>query len=274
MNKKIIDRVHKTQIKILDEIDSICNTNKIDYFLIGGTLLGAIRHGGFIPWDDDIDIAMPRDSYNKFIQVCENYLSAEYELDYSGNNSRYWLPLLKVRKKGTVYAQEFQDDDENVPQGIWVDIFPLDNVKYENSLLQTIQAKLVYLLRAFILYKQGYVKTVRRRNKILFTLFKNMSISTAFQLQEKIMTVWNNNDTLYFVSLASRYGYKKQTILKDKYVPSTKLKFEGKFYNAPNDSNYILKRVYGDYMKLPPEDKRVTHNPVRLKFEGEDEIIF
>ena len=88
------------------------------------------------------------------------------------------------------------------------------------------------------------------------------------------MSYNGRNDSEYHINLGSNYNYIKQTIPKDKYYPPVKVEFEGDFYNAPNDWDYVLKRIYGDYMKLPPKDKRVTHNPVRIKFEDGEEIIF
>lgn len=85
------------------------------------------------------------------------------------------------------------------------------------------------------------------------------------------MTLWNNQNTQYFVNLASLYDYRIETIPKSKFFPAVKVEFEGKYYNAPRDWDYILTRVYGDYMQLPPEAKRVNHKPVRIDFGDKDE---
>ena len=98
MEDSILKRIHKIQVEILDEIVRICEKYSLEYCLIGGTLLGAIRHKGFIPWDDDLDITMPRDSYEKFIRLCNSELNSKYLLDIYETNPDYWLPFAKVRK--------------------------------------------------------------------------------------------------------------------------------------------------------------------------------
>lgn len=264
MDQKTLSKLHEIETNILKEIVRICEENNLTYMLIGGTLLGAIRHKGFIPWDDDLDIAMPRKSYDKFLEICKRDLNSQYSLDYHTNNKYYWLPFAKIRRKGTVYEEAFLRNNDNIPKGVWVDIFPLDSVMKEKSILQTLQAKLVFSLSILIRYKLGYARPQKKTTKIMFNLFKFMSINKLFSIQEKIMTVWNREEAEYFVNLGSKYGYKKQTILKEKYLPTVKVEFEGNFFNAPKDWEFILKRIYGDYMKLPPKEERVTHDPVRI----------
>ncbi len=266
MDNLMLDKLHSIQVEILDEIARICDSNNLDYFLIGGTLLGAIRHKGFIPWDDDLDIAMPRDAYDKFISLCYSQLSDEYILDSFENNSGYWLPFIKIRKKNTIYEEKAISAKRNIPKGVWVDIFPLDNVKYSKSMIQMLQAKLVKYIMGYIGRKQGYIQASSSVKKnILFNFFRFINIPIAFKIQHKIMTIWNDQETRYFVNLGSQYNYVKQTIPKDKYYPPVKVEFEGKLYNAPNDWDYILTRIYGDYMQLPPVEKRTSgHHIVKV----------
>jgi lipopolysaccharide cholinephosphotransferase len=265
MDNILLSKLHSIQVEILDEIVRICDSNRLDYFLIGGTLLGAIRHKGFIPWDDDIDIAMPRDAYDKFISLCNSELSNKYMVDSFENNSGYWLPFIKIRKRNTVYEEKIISANKSIPKGVWVDIFPLDNVKHLKSIVQFLQAKLVKYIRHFISIKQGYSTVTSIKGIILFNLFRLINTHTAFKIQHKIMTIWNDQETRYFVNLGSQYNYVKQTIPKDKYYPPVKVEFEGKLYNAPNDWDYILTRIYGDYMQLPPVEKRTSgHHIVKV----------
>jgi lipopolysaccharide cholinephosphotransferase len=265
MDNLMLNKLHSIQVEILDEIVRICDSNRLDYFLIGGTLLGAIRHKGFIPWDDDLDIAMPRDAYDKFISLCYSELSDDYILDSFKNNSGYWLPFIKIRKKNTIYDEKATSAKKNIPKGVWVDIFPLDNVRYSKCMKQSLQAILVKYIKNYISVKQGYSYAASIEGIILFNLFKFISVRRAFKIQHKIMTLWNDQETRYFVNLGSQYNYVKQTIPKDKYYPPVKVEFEGKLYNAPNDWDYILTRIYGDYMQLPPVEKRTSgHHIVKV----------
>ena len=273
MKNTILKRLHEIELEILDEIVRICECNNIQYFLIGGTLLGAIRHKGFIPWDDDLDIAMPRADYDRFLEICKSELNEKYIVDHYETNKEYWLPFAKIRKKGTIYEQAILSNNPKALKGIWVDIFPLDNAKYQDSIMQKLQAAIVKLLRRNIGVQHKYYRVNSWKGKIIFSLMRMFSIRTSFNLQHKVMTWWNDKDTDYFVNLGSQYGHKKQTIRKDKYFPATKVEFEGGLYYAPNDWDYILTRIYGDYMKLPPEDKRVSHNPIRVDFGDEEDKI-
>ena len=95
----VLQSLQKVEIEILDEIDRICRMNNINYCLVGGTLLGAVRHGGFIPWDDDVDVAMPRNDYERFMDVCKSELSDDFYLHSIKTDKTYWYPFIKIRKK-------------------------------------------------------------------------------------------------------------------------------------------------------------------------------
>lgn len=265
-----LDLTKKIQIEILDEIVRLCNKYNLEYYLIAGTLLGAIRHGGFIPWDDDLDIAMPRDSYNKLIKICDNELSSEYELDYFKTNKKYWLPFIKIRKKDTIYEEEFLKIYDDIPKGVWIDIFPLDKAKQEKSFVQSMQSRIIRYLRSIITWKNKYdvPKTIKR--KMLFVATFWLPQSLFFKLQDFFMTLFNNRDYNYWINFGSKYNVVKQTIPKDKYQPATQIEFEGKFYAAPRDYIYILKRIYGNYMKIPSVENQVTHKPSKVVINGKE----
>lgn len=271
MQKEILDKLHTLEVEILDEIVRICKKNNLNYFLIGGTLLGAKRHKGFIPWDDDLDIAMSRNDYEKFIKIADTELKDRYILDFYKTNKKYWLSFAKVRIKNTIYEEK---DLKNycTEKGIWVDIFPLDSAKKENSLILNIQWKIIKNLKILVSNKLSVNKENKKTKKFIEKL---TNIHIAIALMNYFMKMQNNNKNKYFVNFGSQYGIKKQTHLKEKYFPTTELEFEGKKYSVPNDYDYVLTKIYGkDYMKLPPIEKRVTHNPIKIKFEDGQEVVF
>jgi lipopolysaccharide cholinephosphotransferase len=268
----VLRRLQLTELEILKEVVRICKENMLQYFLIGGTLLGAVRHRGFIPWDDDIDIAMPRDDYERFLTLCKEQLDSKYYVHSSDTDPSYWLPFAKVRKHNTVF-DEVGVAHRNVPKGIYVDIFPLDCADRQTSLPQTIQAKVVRYLTTLILYRTGLRSSrgIGWKRHLLLSVSSVFSIHSLSKFQQRIMS-WNRNDDApYYASLGSHYDSFKQGILKDIYLPATEVEFEGELFNAPRDWDYVLKRIYNDYMGLPPEDNRVTHKPVRIIFDTEEQ---
>jgi len=261
-----LEKLHRIQIEILNEIVSICEANNIQYFLSYGTLLGAVRHKGFIPWDDDLDISMPRNDYERFLRLCGKELSDSYILDCSQTNDRYWLPFAKIRKRGTIY-EERAVENVDTPKGIWVDVFPLDSVKYQSSPLQSFQQFLVTVLCFNLLVKQINYIPHTFKGKLARLLLSCISVDTSFSWLDKLMRLWNNDEgATYFVCFVDGVEIKKKTIHKSKFLPSVKLEFEGILYEAPNDYHYILTQIYGDYMELPPEEQRKNHDPILIDY--------
>lgn len=260
VHKEQLAAVHRIQIEILNEIVQICNRHNLQYFLIAGSLLGAVRHRGFIPWDDDLDIAMPRQDYTRFLAICEHELSSTYVADHYGTNPKYWQSYAKIRKNGTVYELKSQVGIEGIPKGVWVDVFPLDNIK-PGKIFVTIQAFAFKLIKSNIATKQlpSAPKTMKRR--IVSALLAPLSVDASFELLHKVMTFWNTTECDYF-ALFFDGDEKKRIIPKSKYFPPKHLEFEGGIYEAPNDPHYILEKMYGDYMKLPPLEERLGHGPV------------
>ena len=134
MTNSKLRKVQLTELEILEKIDEICKKNNINYFLIGGTLLGDVRHKGFIPWDDDIDIGMLREDYEKFINVClkNGALGKDYYLHCNESDDDYFIPFIKVKKNNTTFAEK-NIENINTHKGIFLDIFPYDNVPKPHS---------------------------------------------------------------------------------------------------------------------------------------------
>lgn len=263
IDNEVLRRLQLTQLEILDEIVRICENNDIHYYLVGGTLLGAIRHKGFIPWDDDLDIAMPRKDYVKFCNLCKTQLSSKYMLHSAETDDDYWLIFAKVRKKGTV-INEGNIKHLDVEKGIYVDIFPFDDAPKEKKSIRT---KIIKTLSNTICFKKGVILPYTKKQKMLGFIFKPFSIKTLTKLQLKLMTHNANKNYPYYINYGSGYDAVKQTIPKDKYEPYKLAEFENKNYRIPSDADYVLRRIYNDYMELPPPEKRVLrHKPEYIDF--------
>lgn len=267
MENETLKRLQAMELDILKEVDSICRKNTIKYYLIGGTLLGAVRHKGFIPWDDDIDIVMPRKDFICFEKVCEKELRKDLTLKNSKNSSNY-LTHTKVEKKKTVFISKEQNE-LNIGQdnGISIDIFPLDSGDKKYISLYEFKQKMMYKINEYLMVENYHLK--KRKIHFLLSVLPN---SFYVYLRDKIIKGKGN----YYLNYGSQYGVRKQCIPKEFFEPRIELEFEKHFFYAPNNFDYCLERIFGDdYMVLPPVEKRIAHNPYMICFDTskEDENI-
>ena len=262
MEDEYITKLHEILLIITDEIDKICRSNRITYSLYGGTLLGAVRHQGFIPWDDDLDIAMLREDYTRFIKVCQNELGSNFNLITYENTPEYGYNFAKVTLKGTRvkegnYLKEKQSE-------IWVDVFPLDNVP-QNSFEKYIQkTKNYFYIKLLEERFDGLTKNEKNYKKILAYKMLNLinRVVSAQYIKKKNQSnclKYDNSRTMYISSMSSSYGYDKETIPREIFDSITEYKFEDRRYLGVKNYDYWLKRVFGNYMELPPIEKRQTH---------------
>lgn len=258
-----LNKIHNLELKIAIEVKRICEKNNIKYFLTAGTLLGAVRHGGFIPWDDDMDIGMLRKDYEKFIKVCEKELSTEFYLQSWDTDFDYPFSYAKIRLNGTSFVEGFSENS-GMHNGIFIDIFPFDNVP-DSVYKRFIQGKKYYICKRLLWIKKGLGTNMKEGNlnqKMKYYLFwffahffRYDSVKKYFY---KIQIKYNNIITEKVVADGS-YSYAKESI-KRKWVTNLELtKFETEEFLSYKDKHEYLKYFYGDYMKLPPEDKRNRH---------------
>lgn len=274
--EKYVRKLQLVELEILEEIDRICKKNNIDYFISGGTLLGAIRHKGFIPWDDDIDIAMSRKNYNKFTKACLKDLDEKYIIDNYKTNKKCCFSFTKIKKKGTLYVEsrDYNTYDEN--SGIWVDVFPLDGVKKPMSKFHQRQRKIWEYITTLITIKNGsnYYKNSKLKKKIYGTLLKLVPIRLMHFILDKVLAFHDEDKVDFLCSFSTVYNIEKDTFEKSKLLPYEEINFEKKLVMGIKGYDYYLKKMYSDYMKLPPKEKRVNHNPYLIKFEDGEELKF
>ncbi len=249
MNDLDLDRAKRVMVEILVEIDEICERNNINYWLDLGTLLGAVRHKGFIPWDDDIDITMLRDDYEKFKQIVRSELSSDYFLQTRNENKHCFYDWIKILDKKSIFIES--DNIEKyakMKNGIFVDVFPLDRIQAKNIKRFNFSRKLFQINP----FKPFYNS---RKNKFLHYFLSPISMfrNNFFEISKKI-TDENGEVAIFGVETWFSYNFDFELI-----YPLKKIEFEGLMFNAPNNWDKILQSYYGDYMKLPPIEERRVH---------------
>ncbi len=240
--------IHKVQIEMLDEVDRICKKNNIKYFLSGGTLLGAARHKGFIPWDDDVDLWMTRKNYKKFKKAAATELNSKYFTEDYFTKKYYPLSILKIEKKGTRFVEGVFADIP-VSNCIYIDIFPLDNIWEPAYKLQT---AILIKLQSVRDFKTRPHENAGKLKKILYTL---MPLKLNNLLTEFFMRFFNIFPTKKVNQLCHRGRHWPKFYVSDVNNLTT-LTFEGKEYPVPVNYDKMLTECYGNYMELPPEEQR------------------
>ena len=273
MDNSDLNKIHDVELEILDEVHEFCIKHKIRYSLYCGTMLGAVRHGGFIPWDDDIDICMLREDYTKFIRLWSESNNQNFIIQNKDNQKIFTQSFTKIRKNHTTFLQPY-DAVGKYHTGIFIDILPLDRIPDDKI------SKLFFKwnLMNYLLFTREHIDS--RSNKIikLFTSFL-LKINNSQRRQHKRIKYlkkiiqYNNNRKLKLVSANSLDGLKHE-MPADLPKHYQKIRFEDREYMCYSDTDGLLSAWYGDYMKLPPEDQRVwRHHPIAVNFDcNYDEI--
>lgn len=274
ISDETLEQLKETLLAIMKDFDVFCKENNLNYFLIGGTLLGAVRHKGFIPWDDDLDVVMPRDDYDRMIAIFKDKENPRYVLQSLETDTQYWLPFAKLRMKNTLY-DDLPTRYVKSHRGIFIDIFPIDHASEPDRPKQRVKVRLAKMLRKIADFKTTalFSKDTGNRGKyfvksLVSLIFKPVSTHRILMWQKKLITGLGDSDSDYFINVGSQYSFKKQTMPKAVYFPPKQLSFEDTQFDVPNDFEYVLKRIFGgSYMELPPEDKRQTHAPAKIIFD-------
>ena len=261
--------VQRTILYIFKEIIRVCNENDISYFIIGGTALGAVRHGGFIPWDDDLDIGMTRKNYNKFLSIAKDKLPDELFLQTVETETESPFYFAKVRKNKTKFV-ECYCKKLKIHHGVYVDIFPYDNIPDDPKLRKQHNNIVSFWSNLFIAKCVTGSSVPQKGIKGKFKLFLRMvahiiliPISKKFLFKKLDLATQKYNDIPCTMKSYVKYPYLM--------IPSSDLddletiEFEGFNVKCPKNIKKYLKNHFGDFMTLPKENQRIGHRPYKLE---------
>lgn len=249
--KQHLKAVQKKELDILCEVRDICNRNNIEYWLDGGTFLGAVRHGGFIPWDDDIDICIREEDTKRFMEVMQRELPNNLFLQTSETDPSYQSTIMKIRENNSFLVEFCDDFNRDYHKGIYIDVFPMTD--YPN-----VSKTFCHAVTA------GYCKANSILNKQHLYSWRSVAELFWFGAKRALMRIlWGMANTFckkgtYYATLLQNNGLGFMH-RKDAIFPLKPIQFEGETFLSPASPDIYLTEQYGDYMQLPPEDKRQVH---------------
>ncbi len=270
-----IDRLHAVDLEIVKEVVSICDRHGFKYYMLGGTMLGAIRHKGFIPWDDDIDLGIPRKDYEQFLEVAPRELSLHLKVVNYKTDPQYHYYITRILDTETKVEEERIGNDNRYTNAS-IDIFPIDGTP-NNSILRKIYFFRVLYHRALmsLCYKDSIdrKRSRSRAEKVLLWIMERIPVekmTTPFKQKEKIDKLLRRQKVEGSQYIGNIMGaYRTREIVPAEFYGEGKMyPFEDIELRGMDLADDYLKFTYGDYMKLPPEDKRKTHFKI-LEIHGE-----
>lgn len=262
-----LEQIKKKGLYILKEFDKVCRENNLRYSLIYGTLLGAVRHGGFIPWDDDVDVCMLREDYEKLRRIAPKALPKNLFYQCHETDKEYFQLFDKIRMNDTVFKEKYYTK-YHMHHGIYIDIFPCDNIP-KNAFKRKMQ------LISYQFYRIGlmtrYLDSDQRAgvkkyaSRILGKLYSIFPMDYLYAKAEEKATIYDKEKTDEVFIFADNIAC-NSTIDCQSMLSLKKINFEGASFSCIENYKQYLQNQYGNYMQLPPENERVSkHELVELK---------
>ena len=268
MDDRTLRRLHSLELEIAAEIKRICDKHRIRYFMIAGTLLGAVRHEGFIPWDEDMDFGMLRADFDRFVTACGEELDQQkYFLQTSETDPGYTYAFAKIRLNGTRIVEGLSEEAA-AHQGIFVDIFPFDNVP-ENRILRKLHERERYIWKNLLAVKLGYhngQKRAKSLQKLLGAAAAVLPAGFIRQQKDRAFTRYNTRPAKTVVTAEGSYRYYREMIPYRWTQKLCRMPFEDTTFFTFSAYDSYLTDMYGDYMQLPPEAQRNKHAVLEVDF--------
>lgn len=241
----------ETLLSMLKDIDSLCKERGIRYQLFAGTLLGAARHQGFIPWDDDADVAMLRADYDRFLELAPKYLDTTKYYVQREFTEHWPMQFSKLRLNGTTCIEKYHAKDSKTHEGVYVDIFPCDNLS-DSSIAGCLQFAASKVVIAKSLYARGY-ETDNVAKKAFMQLCRPLPL-TPFR--KSCMRGSDNRSRKVHVFLGAAHAYSKSVFPREWLEETVELPFEGEKFPVSAHYDELLTTLYGDWKKIPEPEER------------------
>ena len=252
------------ELNILLELKRICSENRLRLYLCEGTLLGAIRHKGFIPWDDDIDVCLPRPDYNSLVELSENGCFPGNMKLISPETNNYKRPFMKIIDTDTYVQNEYDYLMDANAESIWVDVFPVDGLPDDYKASKKIYDRIFFLRKCLMWSRTKHVEktnVVKSFAKLLLISICKMVGADRWNRLIINMVKMNDFDSSNYVGIVAYGSYGiRERMKKADFLDICEVEFEGYSFNATASWHNYLKQLYGDYMMLPPEEKRGGHS--------------
>lgn len=259
-------KVQLLQLKMAKEIKRVCEKYGISYSMLAGTMLGAVRHEGFIPWDDDLDIGMLRGDYDRFLAVAPKEMGGDYFVQTWDTDPQYALPFAKVRLEKTRYTEK-NAGEAVIHDGIYVDVFVFDNIP-EQPRKQKAHKRVTYLLQRMLLAKNGYClwdenETGKKRAyQVLKAVSAPFSLRSLQKKLDREMRRYDGAKTEWVTAIGGSYGYEREKLRREWLENRRDYPFEDTTLPGPADADAYLTSLYGDYMTPPPESERENRHGI------------
>ncbi len=280
---EVLKRVHKVDLELLEVLVNLCEKHDIPLFAVYGTILGAIRHKSFIPWDDDVDVGVMRKDYDRLISLVQEELSDKYTVVNSALDKNYICTVTHFEKKGTRFVTSYNLKLKR-EFGICIDIFPFDNVADDPKKAKRqarsawIWGRLLWLSgrpQAAFPFEGAKATLSKIACYIIHYTLKILHIKSTWLYKNLVKTAskYNSEKTQYITCFDDQYALKHKYTVEDIF-PLREVEFEHFKIKVPKQSEKILTLTYGDYMTLPPVEKRRNHCPSILDFgDGKGNIV-
>jgi len=266
----LINRIHRVELGNLEQFIALCTKLNLPYFLIGGSLLGAIRHQGFIPWDDDMDVGMLRADYDQLLAHAPKLLAdTHYFLQTPASDPNYGLSYAKLLDRNT-YIEE-KNNVNNARKGLFIDIFPLDRIPTDTTLQREQMTKFQWLnTRILLQLRYHLVSTPLQKLQSPLDADQLADVADLKQQRDTVMTRYQDHVGLTQVkNLASQYSYNKEVLDLKQVTNLTTVPFERLNVQVPADYATILTTLYGDYAALPPKNQRTEKHLEKLIMDNQ-----